>query len=131
MSRRAFILNKHTRALIRNWIDTAPDGHRVEIAEPTRTDSQNRLLWPLLTALSTLHAWHGQTLSPEDWKDLLSAGLKRELRIVPNLDGNGFVSLGARTSTMTKAEFAAFIEFIFAFAAREGVSLEREIDNDH
>jgi hypothetical protein len=128
MSRYAFIVNKRNRELIHRWLDKAPDGFRVEIADPARTDAQNRLLWPLLTALSTRHEWHGQTLSPEDWKDLLSAGLKRELRIVPNLDGNGFVSLGVRTSTMTKAEFAAFIEFIYAFAAREGISLEREID---
>ena len=126
MSRRAFILNKNTRALIRQWIDTAPDGHRVEIAEPVRSDSQNRIMWVYLTALSEQVKWHGQTLSPEDWKDLLTAGLKRELRMVPNLDGNGFVSLGARTSTMTKAEFSDLLELIQAFAAREGVLLEQE-----
>ena len=126
MSRRAFILHKGTRALIRQWIDTAPDGHRVEIAEPVRSDSQNRIMWVYLTALSEQVKWHGQTLSPEDWKDLLTAGLKRELRMVPNLDGNGFVSLGARTSTMTKAEFSDLLELIQAFAAREGVVLEQE-----
>jgi hypothetical protein len=126
MSRRAFILNKNTRALIRQWIDTAPDGHRVEIAEPVRSDSQNRIMWVYLTALSEQVKWHGQTLSPEDYKDLLTAGLKRELRMVPNLDGNGFVSLGARTSTMTKAEFSDLLELIHAFAAREGVTLEQE-----
>jgi hypothetical protein len=125
MSRRAFILNKGTRALIRQWIDTAPDGHRVEIAEPVRSDSQNRIMWVYLTALSEQVKWHGQTLSPEDWKDLLTAGLKRELRMVPNLDGNGFVSLGARTSTMTKAEFSDLLELIHAFAAREGIVLEQ------
>ena len=126
MSRRAFILHKGTRALIRQWIDNAPDGHRVEIAEPVRSDSQNRIMWVYLTALSEQVKWHGQTLSPEDWKDLLTAGLKRELRMVPNLDGNGFVSLGARTSTMTKAEFSDLLELIQAFAAREGVVLEQE-----
>lgn len=125
MTRWSFVLGAD-RQQIHRWIDRAPIGFRVEIAEPKRTDAQNRLLWPLLTALSTRLKWHGQTLSPEDWKDLLTAGLKRELRIVPNLDGNGFVSLGARTSTMTKAEFSELIELIQAFAAREGVSLEPE-----
>jgi hypothetical protein len=124
VSRWSFIVNKANKALLHRWIDRAPDGFRIEIAEPKRTDAQNRLLWPMLTALSTGLKWHGQTLSPEDWKDLLSAGLKRELRMVPNLDGNGFVSLGARTSTMTKAEFSDLIELIRAFAAREGISLE-------
>ena len=126
MSRWAFVIGKNNRELIRRWLDRAPDGFRVEIAEPKRTDAQNRLLWPLLTALSVQVKWHGLTLSPEDWKDVMTAGLKREARMVPNMDGNGFVALGMRTSTMTKAEFSELIELIHAFAAREGVTLERE-----
>ena len=126
MSRWAFVIGKNNRELIRRWLDRAPDGFRVEIAEPKRTDAQNRLLWPLLTALSVQVKWHGLTLSPEDWKDVMTAGLKREARMVPNMDGNGFVALGMRTSTMTKAEFSELVDLIHAFAAREGVSLERE-----
>jgi len=124
MSRWSFIVSKANKALIHRWLDRAPDGFRVEIAEPKRTDAQNRLLWPLLTALSLQVKWHGLTLSPEDWKDVMTAGLRREARMVPNIDGNGFVALGMRTSTMTKAEFSDLIELIRAFAAREGISLE-------
>lgn len=126
MSRWAFVIGKNNRELIRRWLDRAPDGYRVEIAEPKRTAAQNRLLWPLLSALSIHVKWHGLTLSPDDWKDVMTAGLKREARMVPNMDGNGFVALGMRTSTMTKAEFSELVELIHAFAAREGVSLERE-----
>lgn len=126
MSRWAFVIGKNNRELIRRWLDRAPDGYRVEIAEPKRTAAQNRLLWPLLSALSIQVKWHGLTLSPDDWKDVMTAGLKREARMVPNMDGNGFVALGMRTSTMTKAEFSELVELIHAFAAREGVSLERE-----
>lgn len=126
MSRWTFIIGKNNRALLRQWIDRAPDGYRLEISEPRRTDAQNRLLWPLLTTLSVKLKWHGLTLSPEDWKDVMTAGLKREARMVPNMDGNGFVALGMRTSTMTKAEFSELIELIHAFAAREGIELERE-----
>lgn len=110
--------------MIRRWLDRAPDGFRIEIAEPKRTDAQNRLLWPLLTALSVQVKWHGLTLSPEDWKDVMTAGLKREARMVPNMDGNGFVALGMRTSSMTKAEFGELIELIYCFGAREGVVFE-------
>ena len=126
MSRWAFVIGKNNRELIRRWLDRAPDGYRVEIAEPKRTDAQNRLLWPLLSALSIQVKWHGLTLSPDDWKDVMTAGLKREARMVPNMDGNGFVALGMRTSTMTKAEFSELVELIHAFAAREGVDLSRE-----
>jgi hypothetical protein len=124
MSRWSFIVSNRNRDLLKRWIDRAPDGFRVEIAEPKRTDAQNRLLWPLLTALATQVKWHGLTLSPEDWKDIMTAALKREARMVPNIDGNGFVSLGMRTSTMTKAEFGELIELIYAFGAQHGVTFE-------
>jgi hypothetical protein len=125
MSRWAFIIAKGNRDLIRRWLDKAPDGFRVEIAEPRRSNDQNALMWVYLTEISRQVKWHGLTLSPEDWKDVLSAGLKREIRTVPNIDGNGFVALGMRTSTLTKAEMTDLIELILAFAAREGVELER------
>lgn len=126
MSRWSFRVTEYERPRILEWVRRAPVGTRVEIAEPARTDAQNRLLWPLLTTLSVKLKWHGLTLSPEDWKDVMTAGLKREARMVPNMDGNGFVALGMRTSTMTKAEFSELIELIHAFAAREGIELERE-----
>jgi len=126
MSRWSFVVTEKERPRIRAWLDRAPVGMRVEFAEPKRTDAQNRLLWPLLTALSVQVKWHGLTLSPEDWKDIMTAGLKREARMVPNMDGNGFVALGMRTSSMTKAEFSELIELIHAFAAREGVTLEAD-----
>jgi len=130
MSRWAFVITKKNRELIRRWLDRAPDGFRVEIAEPKRTDAQNRLLWPLLTTLSTQLKWHGLTLSPEDFKDLITAGLKREARMVPNMEGNGFVALGMRTSTMTKAEFGELIELIYAFGAQHGVEFSAPLPED-
>ena len=129
MSRWSFIIGKNNREMLRRWLDRAPDGFRLEISEPKRTDAQNRLLWPLLTALSTQLKWHGLTLSPEDWKDVMTAGLKREARMVPNMDGNGFVALGMRTSTMTKAEFSELIELLHVFAAREGVDLVQKTED--
>jgi hypothetical protein len=65
--------------------------------------------------------WHGLTLSPDDWKDVMTAGLKREARMVPNMDGNGFVALGMRTSTMTKGEFGDLLTLIYAFGAQHAV----------
>lgn len=126
MSRWAFVISRGNRDMIRRWLDKAPDGFRVEISEPRRSNDQNALMWVYLTEISRQVKWHGLTLSPEDWKDVLSAGLKREVRTVPNIDGNGFVALGMRTSTLTKAEMTDLIELILAFAAREGVNLERE-----
>jgi hypothetical protein len=40
---------------------------------------------------------------------------------VPNIDGNGFVVLGARTSRMSIKEMSDMIELCFAFGAQNGV----------
>ena len=101
-------------------VNEAPDGYIVTIAEPTRTLEQNSKLWPMLAELSEQTDWHGNKLNPEEWKDLLSAGLVQS-KVVPNLTGNGFVILGQRTSKLSKAEFAALIELICAFGTERGV----------
>ena len=102
------------------YINEAPDGYVVTIAEPTRTLEQNSKLWPMLAELSEQTDWHGNKLNPEEWKDLLSAGLVQS-RVVPNLTGNGFVILGQRTSKLSKSQFAALIELIYAFGSDRGV----------
>lgn len=93
----------------------------------TRSQAQNRLMWPLLTEFSRQLQWpvNGQmvTMSPDDWKDVLTAAFRREsMSLAMGLDG-GVVMLGQRTSKFTKAEFSDWIEFLFATAAARGVSL--------
>ncbi len=101
-------------------IDAAPDGYVVEIKESTRTLAQNSLMWPLLEDIAAQVPWHGIKLSPDEYKDLLSAGLVKS-KVVPNIDGTGFVILGQRTSMMSKQEFSDLCELILAFGAEHGV----------
>ena len=98
----------------------APEGYVVTIGEATRSTDQNSKLWPMLQDISKQCDWHGLKLNEEEWKDLLSAGLVQS-RVVPNMQGNGFVILGQRTSKMTKSQFSALIELIYAFGAERGV----------
>lgn len=97
----------------------APEGYVVEIKPPTRNLEQNALLWSLLGELSKQLPWHGQKLSPEDYKDLLTASLRKQ-RVSPGIDG-GFVVFGDRTSKYSKAEFSDLIELIYAFGTQNGV----------
>jgi hypothetical protein len=99
---------------------TAPDGYVVEVKEPNRNLAQNALMWPLLMDISKQVPWHGIKLSPDEYKDLLSAGLVKS-KVVPNIEGNGFVILGQRTSKMGKREFAELIELIMVFGDERGV----------
>ena len=112
----------HTKArqIALEAVKNAPDGFVVTVSEPTRNLEQNALLWALLTELSDKLPWHGIKLSPEEYKDLLSAGLVKS-RVVPNIDGNGFVILGQRTSKMTKKEFSDLIDLILAFGVDHGI----------
>lgn len=96
------------------------EGWVVTFAPPTRTLEQNARLWAMLADVSRQVEWYGKTLTPDDWKDVFSASL-RKARVVPTIDGDGFVPLGMRTSQMTKAEFGALMDLIDAFAAERGV----------
>lgn len=101
-------------------IDLAPDEWAVTVKPPTRTLDQNAKLWAMLSDVSAQVEWHGTTLTPDNWKDVFTAALKRT-KVVPGIDG-GFVVLGQRTSTMGKALFAELIELIYAFGAERGVT---------
>lgn len=96
-------------------------GHRLtlEIRPEKRSDAQNRRLWAMLADISAQVDWYGQKLTSEEWKDVLSASLKRT-KVVPGLDG-GFVVCGQSTSRMTRAEMCELQELMEAFGAQQGV----------
>jgi hypothetical protein len=94
----------------------------VTIREARRTTEQNAKLWAMLGEVSAAVDWYGQKLTPEEWKHVFSASLKKQ-RVVPGLDG-GFVVLGLSTSRMSKAELSELIELILAFGAERGVEFQ-------
>lgn len=104
------------------WVHRAPWGTRLTFQGPKRTIDQNSKLWACLTDVATQVKWHDQTLSPEDWKVLFLAALNTEMRIVPNIDGTGFVPLGRSSSNLSIAEMIELIELILAFGAERGVT---------
>jgi hypothetical protein len=71
-------------------------------------------------------------MTPDEWKDVLTAAYRREsVRLAMGLDG-GVVMLGQRTSKFSKAEFVEWIEFLYATAAEREVELpDWEESNGH
>ena len=120
MKRTLILTGEAARKAACREVLAAPEGYAVTIAERTRSLDQNALLWALLHELSVQTDWHGMKLSPDEWKDLMSAGLTKS-KVVPNMEGNGFVILGQRTSKMGKREFSDLCELILAFGAERGV----------
>ena len=96
-------------------------GHRMvlTLAPATRSLDQNAKMWACLTDISKQVDWYGQKLSPDDWKQVISASLRKQ-RAVPGIDG-GFVVAGLSTSQMTIAEMSEMIELAHAFGADKGV----------
>jgi len=83
------------------------------LEEEKRSLPQNQLMWSILSDLSKQVPWHGEKLTKEEYKDLLTAGLKKQ-RAIPGIDG-GFVVLGTSTSKMTKQEMTDLITLAHAF----------------
>lgn len=108
-------------------VQQAADGMVVKIEEPTRTLEQNAAQWPYLDAFSKQLQWpvNGRmvTMTPEDWKDVLSAAFQNEtVRLAMGLSG-GVVMLGLRTSKMGKKRFSEWLSFLQATAADRGVTV--------
>ena len=91
----------------------------VEVRAETRSLEQNARLWAMLADISKQVEWYGHRLTPDEWKDVFSASLKRT-KVVPGLDG-GFVVCGQSTSKMTIAEMCELQELMEAFGAQKGV----------
>lgn len=122
MSRVTVILaSQESRRRVANWVMNAPVNTRVELKEPKRSVPQNDRMWAMLTDIARQVPWHGLKLSSDDWKLIFLDALKREVRMVPNIDGNGFVNLGRSSSDLSKSEMGDLMELISEFGARHGV----------
>ena len=99
-----------------------PAGTRISFKASKRTVDQNSLLWAHLTDISRQVIWYGQKLTPDDWKSVLTASLRKS-QVVPGIDAGTLVPLGMSTSGMSKQEFSDLLELIQAFAAQQGAVL--------
>lgn len=135
--KRTFILQPAphpSRRLALQAVQQAPDGMAVVIQEPNRNLEQNAAMWPLLAEFSRQRPWmvNGETrlMSPEEWKDVLTAAFKKEtVFMAQGLDG-GFVMLGQRTREFGKKEFSNWLEFLHATAAHLGVEIAPRMEQE-
>src|SRR5574337_619315 len=105
-------------------VQQADEGWVVTVSPPTRSLEQNAVLWKILSAVSKQVDWYGNKLTPEEWKDVFTAALRKE-KVVPGING-GFVVLGQRTSKMSKKEFSELLELSMAFAVENGVVVHED-----
>ena len=110
-------------------IDSAPDDWVAEVKPPTRSLEQNSAQWPILEAFSKQLSWpvngRMESLTADEFKDILTAAFNNEtVRLAAGLNG-GVVMLGLRTSKMGKARFSEWLDFLHATAADRGVNIDK------
>jgi hypothetical protein len=116
------------RERVQRIIDAAPFGSRVEIKSAKRTTPQNDRMWAMLTDIAMQVPWDdGQKLRPDDWKIIFLAALKREMRTVANIDGDGVVNISTSSSDLSKSEMSDLIELMYAFGAQRGVVFQDSV----
>lgn len=126
MSRHLITLStQRNRALAKQGVDRAPDNYVCELREPRRSDEQNRALYGLLNQIVKQRPTHnGVRMDADTWKAVFLNALGAEMRMMPNLGGDGFFPLGHRSSQLTKGEFSNLLELMLAWAAQEGLTVQ-------
>lgn len=125
MSHTIRLLGPSQKAYAHKLIDDAPPGYVMKLAKETRTDAQNRILWPRLKDLQE-QVPEMATYSTEDIKLRFLHALGAELRFLPVLEGEGMFPVGSRSSTLPVGQFSALLTLMDAYAARHGVRWSRE-----
>ena len=73
----------------------------------------------MLNDIAAQVIWYGEKLTTIEWKDVITAGVKKQ-KVVPGIDG-GFVIVGARTSKMSIKEMTEVIEVAGLFGDQQQV----------
>ena len=128
MSQQFHLVNESVKQNAINYIRQLPvDSKRpliLDVKESTRTAIQNRKMWPLLKDLSDQVVWHGEKLTREEWKDLITVLVNQtqdqEQKSAPGING-GRVYFGVRTSKSSKRYMVDVIEAIYWFGTERGV----------
>jgi len=96
----------------------------ITMGRPKRSLSQNNKQWVLLNDISQQIEWHGEKLTPEEFKWLLTAAVKGT-KCVRGVDG-GVVMMGQSTSDKDKEWFSELIEYYYYFGSDRGVKWSKQ-----
>ena len=100
----------------------------IEVKKESKTRDQEEKYHAMIADIAKQAQHQGARWNAEDWKRLLLHEFAKQAnlpqgRIVASLDGTGIVQLGLQSRKLTKEQGSEFIEFLFAWAAQNGVDL--------
>lgn len=127
------LVHPTARRLASEAVARAPEGFVCVVRPPNRSLDQNALFHSLVSDIAKAHPkWNGLILDKEDWKALLivshAVATKdgSPYRMVPDLEGSGFVQLRESSARMTKDRASSLIEYVTAWAVSHGIQLRDE-----
>ncbi|WP_411195163.1 recombination protein NinB [Raoultella planticola] len=135
MKQQYCLINDNVKSNVVAFIQSLPVDRRspiiIEAREESRSDKQNRMMWPLLKDLSAQVVWYGEKLEPAEWKDLITVLVsqmqapEKEQKSAPGING-GRVYFGVRTSQSSKRYMVEVIEAIFWFGTEHNVKFSEK-----
>ena len=100
----------------------------LEIKPPSKSRDQERKYHAILRDIAQQSQHMGSVWDAEDWKRLLVWQFCKDNeldsgKVVPSLDMTGVVQLGQQTRKFTKEQASEFVDFLTAWCAEHGVTL--------
>lgn len=125
------------RRLAAQFCMEAPDFWTATFKEPIKSREQEAKYHAQIADIANQCEFMGQKWSEEEWKRILIDAFARVKaaegdplkgwgRIVPSLDGTGFVQLGIQSRGFSKRIGSEFIEHLYAFGAENDVQWSDE-----
>jgi hypothetical protein len=98
------------------------------IEQESKSRDQEEKYHAIIGEIAKQSSHLGAKWSSEDWKRFLVWQFAKEIgistgKLVPSLDGTGIVQLGLQTRKFKKDESSQFIEWLLAWAAQNGVTV--------
>lgn len=121
MTQTVILRGDSQRALAKSLIDRAPVDAVVDISEARRTNDQNAKMRAMASDISRQVKIDGVAYSPEDWKCKFMDACSFKARWIPNLEGDGMINAGYRSSRLNKAQMSDVIEAMYEYGARHNV----------
>lgn len=97
----------------------------IVLTPPRASDEMTARFHCAIRCLAKQLKWAGEKLTEEDWKRIVVATVLGQ-KVVPSLDGKGFVVLDRRTRAMSGSMKSELTEFIYAWGAERGVVFDDE-----
>lgn len=103
----------------------------LEVKDASKSREQERLYHELIGQIAKQAQHMGAKWSADDFKRLLVDQFMRDVgegsaKVIPSLDSTGIVQLGTQTRNFTQEQGSQFIEWLYAWAANNGVTIDEK-----